>query len=380
MCAQIAIVALVKLERDKLLFYNPQSVGLAKALAAHGHDVDVYSFEDLAGSSRKVTNVAPRVKLIQQDSPGLGGNAIRVSKHIESHYDAIICFSDIQLAYGSLDAWCRRHRIPLFPYVGVIHSSSENWLLNKLMGLVAARNVKQYQARLVFAKNQPVKSKLEKASVRTVLAPVGLDLSYMKKDFACVSQESCKREAGFRPEDRVLLFIGRLVEEKRPLALIDLFHRLSAHDDRYKLCIIGDGHLKSLILERISGLNLTEKIRHHPLVENAAMWKFYHMAEFSINLNVDEIFGMSLLEAMYYKTPVVARRAPGPEIIISHNEDGYLCDSDEAIFETIIQARQEVSVEQAHRKVVEDFDWIRTSRLMLDAIQSTHPALKLLCT
>jgi len=172
----------------------------------------------------------------------------------------------------------------------------------------------------------------------------------------------------------VLLFVGRLVEEKRPLALIELFHRLSAHDGRFRLCIVGDGHLKSSMFERIAALNLSEKIRHHPLVENAAMWKFYHMADFSINLNVDEIFGMSLLEAMYYKTPVVARRAPGPEIIVSHNEDGYLCDSDDAIFETIIAARQEVSVEQAQRKVVEDFDWTRTSRLMLDAIRSANPS------
>lgn len=380
MSVEIAIVALVKLEKDKLLFYNPQSVGLAKALAAHGHQVDVYSFENLEGSSRKVTTVAPLVKLIQQDVPGLGGNAIQVTKHIESHYDAMICLSDIQIAYAALDRWCRKFGIPLFPYVGVIQSSSENWLLSKIMGFVAAGNVRKYRNRLVFAKNQPVKSKLEQASVRTVLAPVGLDLSYLKNDFGEFDQESLKREVGFLSEDRVLLFVGRLVEEKRPLALIDLFYRLTTQDDRFRLCIVGDGHLKASVLEKISELNLSEKVRHHHLVENSAMWKFYHMADYSINLNVDEIFGMSLLEAMFYKTPVVARRAPGPEIIISHNEDGYLCDSDDAIFETITAAKHEVSVERAHRKVVEDFDWTRTSRLMLDAIQSMLPSSHFACT
>ena len=46
-----------------------------------------------------------------------------------------------------------------------------------------------------------------------------------------------------------------------------------------------------------------------------------------VNLNENEIFGMSLLEAMYAGCPPVARHAPGPDLIIENGISGYLCDT-----------------------------------------------------
>ena|GEM_PF-50542 len=368
---KIAIIALVKLEKDKLSRYNPQSLGLAKGMAALGCDeVDVYSFECLDGSSRKVTQVAPQVRLIQQDVPAFGGNTVAVTKRLQTGYTRILCFSDIQFSYAGLDHWCRKNRIPLFPYVGVVRSSHPNRWARAVMDRVAKRNIRNYRRRLVFAKTEPVRRQLENESVSTVLAPVGLDLSCLNRDFSRSTVEDCKSEAGFRSEDRVLLFVGRLAEEKRPLALIDLFREIHARDPRFKLCVVGDGPLRSAVRRKISGSGLTDQVRLHPVVKNVEMWRFYRMADFSLNLNVGEIFGMSILEAMYYRTPVIARRAPGPEMIIRHGEDGYLCDSDAGILEILTAPSHRVSVEKAHRKIVQDFSWERSARLMLDAMES----------
>ncbi|MEM8867821.1 MAG: glycosyltransferase family 4 protein [Verrucomicrobiota bacterium] len=366
---RIAIVALVKLEKNKLLHYNPQSLGLAKALAVRGCAVDVYSFEELEGDATAVTEIAADVRLIQQDCPSLGGNSLMVTRYLEKDYQALICLSDIQIAYSGLDRWCQKHQIDLFPYVGVIHSSSENAISKQVMDLVARRNLKKYRGRVVFAKTLPVKKELEAASIQSVLAPVGVDLSYLEASPG-LSPAECREAVGFATDDSVLLFVGRLVDEKRPLALIDLFRKLSAESERYKLCIIGDGHLKEAMLEKVADYGLGDRVRHYSVVKNAEMWRFYQMADFSINLNLGEIFGMSILEAMFYQTLVVARRAPGPEMIINDKEDGYLCETDEAIYETILSRAQDVSVEAARRKIMEEFNWDRTSETMLEVIQS----------
>lgn len=238
------------------------------------------------------------------------------------------------------------------------------------MDQVANQNIRKYRHRLVFAKTEPVRQELAEQSVSTVLAPVGLDLAYLNRNFSQSTIEDCKSENGYLGDDRVILFVGRLVEEKRPLALIDLFREIHARDPRFKLCIVGDGHLKPAVQRKISDFGLTDQVRLHPVVLNAEMWRFYRMADFSINLNIGEIFGMSILEAMYYQTPVIARRAPGPEMIISHGEDGYLCDSDAEILEVLSASPHRVSVEKAHQKIVQDFNWDRSARLMLDAMES----------
>lgn len=44
------------------------------------------------------------------------------------------------------------------------------------------------------------------------------------------------------------------------------------------------------------------------------MWKIYVMSDYFVNLNRGEIFGMAIMEAVYYETSVAAIAAPGPSL------------------------------------------------------------------
>ena len=81
-----------------------------------------------------------------------------------------------------------------------------------------------------------------------------------------------------------------------------------------------------------------------------------------VNLNIGEIFGMAILEAMYYGCPVVARRSPGPEFIISDGTDGFIAESDKEVTEKITElfenAKQRKSIaDRAKEKVKTCFLW-----------------------
>ena len=62
------------------------------------------------------------------------------------------------------------------------------------------------------------------------------------------------------------------------------------------------------------------------------------MSRYYVNLNRHEIYGMAILEAMYYECPVIAFHAPGPDFLLDNGRCGYLCGSDEEMLSALSDA------------------------------------------
>jgi 1,2-diacylglycerol 3-alpha-glucosyltransferase len=87
------------------------------------------------------------------------------------------------------------------------------------------------------------------------------------------------------------------------------------------------------------------------------MWELYRLSDCYVNLNTHEIFGMAILEAMYYENEVIALKAPGPEYIIENGKSGYICDSEEELTDKILNVNKEVIGPNAKRRVLDKFVW-----------------------
>jgi 1,2-diacylglycerol 3-alpha-glucosyltransferase len=147
--------------------------------------------------------------------------------------------------------------------------------------------------------------------------------------------------------------------------------------------MIGKGELEGQVRDRIGEIR-----GRHPdkavitlidKVDNSRMWKYYRSCVCMVNLNDHEIFGMSILEAMYYELPVVAIKAPGPGFIMNGcgNEEsgslGLLCDDYDQIVQALGNIGTEdvaaVDVRAAHAHIVNDFMWDRTAEIILGEIK-----------
>ena len=91
------------------------------------------------------------------------------------------------------------------------------------------------------------------------------------------------------------------------------------------------------------------------------------MAECFVNLNQQEIFGMAILEAMYYGCKVVAWEAPGPSYIIENGVDGVLCSTDDEIINGILNIS--IDSNTMHNKIVSQFTWQSTADKMFEVIK-----------
>ena len=151
------------------------------------------------------------------------------------------------------------------------------------------------------------------------LMPVGLDTAIIPS--IPNNRTEIRRALKIDEHARVFIFVGRLDPYKQPLDLVPL---LQAAPDWYAI-IIGRGSLGDELTRRLTDAGLLDRCRLIPQLPNEQVHVYYHACDAFVNLNPNEIFGMSLLEAMYAGCPPVARHAPGPDLIIENGISGLLC-------------------------------------------------------
>ncbi len=347
-------------------FYNAQEVGLARELDKVLDEVIVYK-AILENQTKQIVEIEGcRNALIHQiPVKSKGINGIWDCKFLDPTLDALVYFSDTQLSVPKVYRWCKKNEVTMIPYIGVIESHSTNRIKKKIIDILFYRNVRVYKKCLCLVKTPSVEDQLNKIGIKnTEVAPVGLDISLLKEGYENVPVTELKEKYGYSDDDKVLLFIGRLIEEKEPIRMIEILSEVRKKDNRYKLLLVGKGELKQAVENKVSELNLANYVQMIAQIPNSDIWELYRFADVFVNLNQQEIFGMAILEAMYYGCKVIAWNAPGPKLIIANKDYGFLADSNQEIIEEIIEDSCR-SIEKAKRHVMENYTWDSTARIIL---------------
>lgn len=348
-------------------FYNSQEIGLAKALSKDYETVEVYKLVPLSQEKRteKICENA-RIHFIPARNSGINGFVD--TKIFDASLAALIHFSDTQFSVPSVYNWCQKKNVQYIPYIGVVESHSTSKIKQFVTNLLFRRNVSVYRKCFCCVKTPAVQEKMASLGVtNTVVTPVGLDLDLLKKDYELFSPNELKKKYGYSEQDKVLLFIGRLIEEKQPIRMIEILSEIRKISLDYKLLMVGTGELKTAVEERIKELDLANCVQMIERIPNSDIWELYHFADAFVNLNQQEIFGMAILEAMYYGCKVVAWNAPGPNLIIESGKSGWLVKGDEEVIEKTID-ETDVSVE-AYQRVLRDFTWKSSAKKMEQIIK-----------
>lgn len=101
-----------------------------------------------------------------------------------------------------------------------------------------------------------------------------------------------------------LLFIGRLIHQKNPLFLLDVFKYYAQKHPDAILTIVGDGNLRNECDAYIDNNNLRNKIIHYPSASNTQ--ELYQKADLFILPSFYEGLGIVLVEAQATALPCLA--------------------------------------------------------------------------
>jgi glycosyltransferase involved in cell wall biosynthesis len=126
-------------------------------------------------------------------------------------------------------------------------------------------------------------------------------------------------------DNKIVLNIGRLTNDKRHDLLINLWAQSKAKELGWKLKIIGTGENRSKIKEQIIRLNLEKSVVL--CVPTKEIEQEYLSASVFVLTSIAEGFGLVLAEAMACGVPCVSFNCPsGPRDIIDNNENGFLIE------------------------------------------------------
>ena len=348
--------------------YNRQEVGLARAFAALGCRA-VVLYPEPGAKAPRIETPEPNVKICYMPAVAFGVQAFYKSWQIllDEHADAVHVMGDNSLGVPGLYRFCQKHGILFYSQLGALKSTSNHAAVRRVMDLLLRRNLAVYRKTPTYAKTPAVAEAMAARGIPCAgVMPVGLDTAIIPSIPA--GRAAVRQKLGLLRDARYLVFVGRLDPYKRPLLLPEVLALLPAE---WRAIVIGQGSLSGALDEALREKGLTGRCQRIPQLPNTAVHAYYHACDAFLNFNEREIFGMSLLEAMYAGCPPVARHAPGPDYIIEDGVSGRLVGDDPAAFAgAAVQVAGDPAMgEAAQRRVWEHFLWSSSAETALTMLE-----------
>jgi len=340
-------------------FYNTQEIGLGRELARQGHNVTIYKCVRKTGEdSVERVDLGERLSILYIPVPTFGAHGYLKTDILASDMDAVLCFADNQIFLPHIYRFCARNGIRIIPYIGRTHSSSggvHGFVMNALFHMGTLRWFRRGPA---ISKIEEVRQELLQLGVNDVtVAPVGLDFSVMKSDFREYDRAQLRKELGLQPEDTVICTVGRMGPEKNPLDLVDIYRDVRSQKP-CKLLLVGEGIQSDELKAKIAACEWADDIILIDRIPNEQIWKIYVAADYFINLCRTEIFGMAILEAMYYEVSVAALVAPGPSVTLRDMPGHKLCSSYEDVKDWLLaEYPTKEALHESSKRTVERYNW-----------------------
>jgi 1,2-diacylglycerol 3-alpha-glucosyltransferase len=159
-----------------------------------------------------------------------------------------------------------------------------------------------------------------------IVVPNGIDLQI----FHPHPSDYLQRHFGVPRDAKVLLFVGRLNQEKRPILAYEVFRALSRQRNDACLVMAGDGVMREQLVQMAISDGLQGRLILTGLVDYADMHAVYNAADVWISTSKSEVHPMVALEAVACGLPVVAWRDRALEGIIEDGVNGFVVDRESA--------------------------------------------------
>lgn len=179
---------------------------------------------------------------------------------------------------------------------------------------------------------------LPEAKVRTI--HYGIDV----KKFSFRNPSEIRKRLGIPPNTMVLGTIARLTEQKGHRYLIQAIPKLISHFQNVVFLWIGDGPLRSSLIQLAQDLGVLSYIQFLGFRENVGA--FLSVMDVFVLPSLYEGFPNAILEAMACGKPVVATGVEGTPEAVIHGETGLLVPprNPEALADALIQIAQNPSM------------------------------------
>ncbi|MCQ2559362.1 MAG: glycosyltransferase family 4 protein, partial [Clostridia bacterium] len=232
-------------------------------------------------------------------------------------------------------------------------SEVEWWLGYEAWRVICCSRYMKEEVRQIF--------QLPEDKIRVI--PNGVEISNLKP------AGELKRSDFAAPEEKIIFFVGRLVQEKGVQILLEAAKRVLSRHSQLKFIIGGDGSYRNDLQNLARQLGIAEKVYFTGYLDEVRRNAFYAWAEIAVFPSLYEPFGIVALEAMAAQTPVIVADTGGLGEIVTHGLDGlkFYAGSSLSLAQMLLwlladRKRGQNLAEQAYRKVKEQYNWRQIAR------------------
>jgi glycosyltransferase len=128
-----------------------------------------------------------------------------------------------------------------------------------------------------------------------------------------------KEQYHIDPDEKIILFAGRLVELKGVSFLIEAFRTLLTEHEDIRLVIAGNGNFEQLLFHAKKSC---VKITFTGYLQKRELYDFYRMADMGVVCSIHEEFGLVAIEMMMHALPLIVTDTGGLSEIVEDNVAG----------------------------------------------------------
>ncbi len=168
--------------------------------------------------------------------------------------------------------------------------------------------------------------------------PTGVDLSkFDRSKYPEQEVNSLKSKYNLKPQDKVMIYIGRVSQEKNIEEIINAMPDYMKTRDEVKFVIVGSGPA----LEKLENLVIQLKLTDRFVFTGSQPWDtiglFYQMGDVFVSASRSETQGLTYIEAMASGLPIVAREDKCLEDILEQGKNGYSFTNKEELYHGLDQ-------------------------------------------
>ncbi|MGF1472546.1 MAG: glycosyltransferase family 4 protein [Rubrobacteraceae bacterium] len=271
--------------------------------------------------------------------------------------DVVHAVNPVALGVGGVFL-ARTYKIPL---VCSYHTNVAAYANYYRLGFMVnfTRNVTRFvhnRAQVNLCTSKTTMEYLLREGIKQVrLWPQGVDARRFGPDHA--SPEWRERLTGGYPEERLMIYVGRLAPEKHIKNLKAVFNIPGC-----RLAIIGDGPARNELEGEFSGTPTV----FTGVLKGEDLAGAYASGDIFLFPSTTETLGMAMIEALASAVPVVAARSGASHEVVDEGETGFLYETREDLLSAVTKLHEDEALRQRMgtnaRSVAEERSWENSTR------------------
>ena len=143
-----------------------------------------------------------------------------------------------------------------------------------------------------------------------------------------IDRDAARIRLGFQPNQRILLYVGRLAREKNLDTLLEACAIALSANQNLRLVLVGDGPYRDSVTDLARKLGIGDRVQFAGFVPRIEVDIYYAAADLFVFTSITETQGLVLQEAMRYGLPSVTVFGGGASEVIVEGENGIVSKND----------------------------------------------------